>query len=682
VRHGSDSNPPNRFERLHYDFADAEPDPDGETPDPRVQYLRDPARSLIATNDSPDLGFRASINPYRGCEHACAYCMDPATPVLRANLSVTRIGELRVGDELLAFDERGSKARPRKLRSAVVEAIRWSEKPTLRITTDTASILASRDHLWLDGRSRWTRSDRLTSKTMLRRLPISTEPIASQVDAGYRRGYIAGMTLGDGTMRFEPAWTRKAAHPQGYWRVALKDGEPLERLVEYLRFFGIESAIRPFDPGPRSRTPMQKVEIRSLPKLAHLHRLARVEGASASYRRGFVAGFFDAEGHRSGSLRISRVDVGVLARVQTYALDFGFAFKLEHRIDAASTIRLLGPQNERMRFMQVFEPAIARKVRAHHGELLRTIPEPIRSIEPGSNKLLVDIQTSTRTFFAAGLCTHNCYARPTHEYLGFSAGLDFETKILVKEDAPALLRRELSSPKWEPQVIAVSGVTDAYQPIERKLGLTRRCLEVLAEVRNPVQIVTKSRLVARDADLLADLARDGCASVLLSVTTLDPAVHRAMEPRTPRPALRLAAIEALAKAGVPVGVLVAPVVPGLTDHEIPKILEAVANAGASHARYVVLRLPHGNKELVEAWLARHFPDRKEKVLNRLRALGGGKLYDPRFGRRQRGAGVFADQIEQLFATGLRQAGLATEMPALRADRFRRPRPVSPQLSLF
>lgn len=308
--------------------------------------------------------------------------------------------------------------------------------------------------------------------------------------------------------------------------------------------------------------------------------------------------------------------------------------------------------------------------------------DPARSIIATNDSPDVGFDASINPYRG---CTHACvycFARPTHEYLGFSSGLDFETKILVKENAPALLRRELASPRWKPQVLGVSGVTDAYQPIERKLGLTRRCLEVLAECRNPVTVVTKSRLVARDADVLAELARHDCASVLISVTTLDPAVHRAMEPRTPRPALRLAAIEALARAGVPVGVLVAPVVPGLTDHEIPRILEAVANAGASHAGYVVLRLPHANKELVEAWLAERFPDRKDKVLNRLRELSGGKLYDARFGHRQRGAGPFAEQIAQLFEAGLRRAALARRGPRLSTAGFRRPAGVSPQLSLF
>lgn len=683
MRHGTTANPPNRFERLHYDTAGVEPDPDGEAADPRVQYLRDPARSIIATNDSPDVGFDASINPYRGCEHACVYCLAPSTPVLLGDLAVRHLGEIQVGDRLLGFDEHGSRERPRKLRGTTVLARWWSTKPTLRIVTDTADILASPEHPWLDARGRWLRTDRLTLATRLRRLPVSSSPAPSPIDAGYRRGYVAGLSRGAGTLRFDPGW-RSARHgsPTAYWRVALKDREPLERVVEYLRHFGIDTAIRPFDPGPRCSTRMEKVEVRSIAKLERLHRIVRRERSSASFRRGFVAGFFDAEGSHRGSLRISQVDLAVLARIQSYALEFGFDFKLEHRPGVASTIRLVGPQAERLHFLQVFRPAIARKVRAIEGDRLRTVPERIRAIERGPRRSMIDIQTTTGTFFAASLGTHNCFARPTHEYLGFSSGLDFETKILVKENAPELLRRELASPRWRPQVLGVAGVTDAYQPIERKLGLTRRCLEVLAECRNPVTIVTKSRLVVRDADVLADLARAACASVLISVTTLDPAVHRAMEPRAPRPSLRLAAIEALARAGVPVGVLVAPVVPGLTDHEIPRILAAVANAGASHAGYVLLRLPHANKELVEAWLAERFPERKDKVLNRLRELSGGKLYDPRFGRRQRGAGVFADQIAQLFEAGLRRAALARSGPQLSTAGFRRPVPVSPQLSLF
>lgn len=272
-------------------------------------------------------------------------------------------------------------------------------------------------------------------------------------------------------------------------------------------------------------------------------------------------------------------------------------------------------------------------------------------------------------------CEHGCvycYARPTHEYLGFSAGLDFETKILVKEDAPALLRKELAASKWQPQVVSISGVTDPYQPIERRLGLTRRCLEVFAEFRNPVGVVTKSHLICRDRDLLAELAQHQAAAAFVSITTLDAELARRMEPRATHPAGRLAAIEELTRAGVPVGVLTAPVIPGLNGHELPAILEAAAKAGAIGAGYVLLRLPHGLGPLFEEWLRQHYPERCDKVLSRLRDVRGGDIYDPRFGSRMRGEGVLAEQIASLFALGCRRAGIERRFPTLSTSAFRRP----------
>lgn len=272
-------------------------------------------------------------------------------------------------------------------------------------------------------------------------------------------------------------------------------------------------------------------------------------------------------------------------------------------------------------------------------------------------------------------CEHGCvycYARPTHEYLGFSAGLDFETKILVKEDAPLLLRKELAAAKWQPKVVSISGVTDPYQPIERHLFLTRRCLEVFVEFRNPVGIVTKSHLVCRDLDLLAELAQHQAAAAFLSITTLDSELARRMEPRATHPAGRLAAIEELARAGVPVGVLVAPVIPGLNDHEIPAILDAAAKAGARCAGYVLLRLPHGLGPLFEQWLRQHYPERCDKVLSRLRDTRGGGIYDARFGSRMRGEGVLAEQITSLFALSCRRAGISSRFPKLSTAAFRRP----------
>ena len=280
-------------------------------------------------------------------------------------------------------------------------------------------------------------------------------------------------------------------------------------------------------------------------------------------------------------------------------------------------------------------------------------------------------------------CEHGCsycYARPTHEYLGFSAGLDFESRILVKARAPELLRRELSSPRWKPQVLAMSGVTDAYQPIERRLQLTRRCLEVLAEFRNPVVIITKNHLVTRDVEVLSELAQHQAARVFLSVTTLDGSLSRVMEPRASHPLRRLAAIEMLSQAGVPTGVLVAPVIPGLTEHELPSIIAAAAQAGAKAAGYVTLRLPHGVGPLFEQWLTQHFPDRKDKVLHRVRAMRGGQLNDPRFGSRMRGEGIFAEQIAALFTLACRKASLDGRGPALSTAAFRVPS--NSQLSLF
>src|SRR6266699_3634427 len=278
-------------------------------------------------------------------------------------------------------------------------------------------------------------------------------------------------------------------------------------------------------------------------------------------------------------------------------------------------------------------------------------------------------------------CEHGCiycYARPTHEYLGFSAGLDFESKIMVKMDAPELLRTELESPRWKPQVLVMSGVTDPYQPVEKKLRITRGCLEVLAKFKNPVAIITKNRLVTRDIDLLCELAKYNAVAVNLSVTSLDPNLQRVLEPRTSSPETRLDAIGQLRAAGIPVGVMVAPIIPGLTDHELPKILEACAKAGAQFAGYTVIRLPWAVAPLFEHWLEEHFPDRKDKVLGRIRHMRGDRLNNSQWHKRMTGEGIFAEQIASLFEVGCRRAGIS-ERPKLSTASFRR---TSQQLALF
>jgi DNA repair photolyase len=315
-------------------------------------------------------------------------------------------------------------------------------------------------------------------------------------------------------------------------------------------------------------------------------------------------------------------------------------------------------------------------------------PRPGTQYLPDASKSILATNDSPDIPFEASLnpyrgCEHGCvycYARPTHEYFGYSAGLDFETKIFVKHEAPELLRKELMSKRWVPKSISISGVTDPYQPIERKLEITRRCLEVLAEFRNPCGIVTKNRLIARDIDVLQELARYNAVLVFVSVTTLDVGLNRVMEPRTSLPQQRLDTVRALAQAGIPVGVMIAPVVPGLTDEEIPRIAKAAADAGAKHAGFIMLRLPYAVAPLFEAWLDQHYPARKDRILNRVRSMRGGNLYKSEFGSRMSGEGFHAEQIANIFKICCNKYGLNKTEIKLSTDAFRRPD--GAQLQLF
>jgi DNA repair photolyase len=679
---GTSANPPNRYEPLHVEL-DPEPldDEDREPGQPPTVFYRDASRTILAENDSPDVGFRFSLNPYRGCEHGCIYCLGPETPILYADMTWRPIGNVQVGDELVGFDEFPGPGQTRKFRKAAVEAVWWSRRPTVRLTTERTEVVTTAEHRWLQARDfRWSRTEQLAPGRQLRYLPVT---VRQAIDDDYRVGYLTGLTLGDGTFRYEPGWrSNRLGFPRASWRIALVDDEPLRRVVDYLRCFAVEAHLRPFSDATTDRRALRKVEIRSLSRLAIVHALVRAERDTPSYRRGFVAGFFDAEGHSGDVLRISQVDLSLLERVRRYAGGLGFDLQLEPRPGVASTLRLRGRLIERIRFFATCGPAIARNMDALFGREMNLDPDGVRAVERGPKADVVDIQTSTGTFLAAGLATHNCYARPTHEYLGFSAGLDFERRIMVKDNAPELLRTTFSSPRWEPQVVALSGNTDCYQPVERKLGITRRCLEVFVEFRNPVSAISKSALVARDADLYAELARHDAAQVFVSVTTLDPEIARRMEPRAARPERRLEAIAALAEAGVPVGVLIAPVIPGLNDAEIPRILEAVARAGACHAGWVLLRLPKPVDTLFDGWLAERFPEKRDRVLGRIRETRAGRISDAKFGRRMRGQGEYAEQIKALFEVAARKHGLDQPLPSLSAAAFRRPAWAGDQLRLL
>jgi DNA repair photolyase len=284
-------------------------------------------------------------------------------------------------------------------------------------------------------------------------------------------------------------------------------------------------------------------------------------------------------------------------------------------------------------------------------------------------------------------CEHGCvycYARPTHEYLGFNSGLDFETKIMVKARAPELLEAALANPRWEPAWVNMSGVTDCYQPAERRFGLTRGCLAVLARFRNPVTIVTKNSLVARDLDLLAEMARWKGAAVLVSLTTLDADLARRMEPRTVSPRQRLETVARLSEAGVPVGVNLAPIIPGLNDAEMPDLVQAATQAGACFAHYQVLRLPFSVKDLFMNWVEREFPLKKERIISRINDLRGGtgRLSDARFMTRMTGEGVWKETLDGMFALACRRAGLEGVPFELNTTEFRRPGPVQTGLPGF
>ncbi|KAA3611738.1 MAG: radical SAM protein [Planctomycetota bacterium] len=317
-------------------------------------------------------------------------------------------------------------------------------------------------------------------------------------------------------------------------------------------------------------------------------------------------------------------------------------------------------------------------------------PEPKTEFFLDQSRSIISHNQSPDVPFDASInvyrgCEHGCsycYARPYHEYLGFSLGLDFETKILIKEDAPELLRRALASKTWKPQVLGISGVTDPYQPVERRLGITRRCLQVLAEFRNPVAVITKNRLIVRDRDILADLATHQAASAMLSIPTLDPELAAKMEPRASTPAQRLKAIQELRSAGIPAGVMIAPVIPGMSEHEIPRILKAAAEAGAVQAGYTVLRLSPGVEEVFVSWLQEHFPGHEGKVLRKLEKLRDGKRHDSDFRYRMLGRGIHAQQIHALFQIGCTQTGLDKRPAPLSIRAFRRPQAGGPWLPGF
>ena len=658
-----------------------------EVPDSIATQVRpEAARSIISRNDSLDIPFEQSINPYRGCEHGCSYCISGDTPILMADGTTRPIADIRVGDAIYGTVRNGSYRRYSHTRVLA----HWSViKPAWRITLeDGTELVASADHRFLTERG-WkfmtgtqcgaARRPHLTTGNKL----IGTGAFArqSEHDEDYRTGYLCGMIRGDGLLAQYSYFRVGRGHsPQYQFRLALCDGEALSRAQEWLQRANVETDRFLFCAASAGRLAMQAIRTQARLKVQRVRELiAWPASASRSWRLGFLAGIFDAEGSYSrGILRISNTDPEIIRWISESlrALDFRFVIEHIHRdkTKPIDVVRLPGGLREHLRFFHTVDPAITRK-RDISGQAVKSEARlGVVRIEPlGGAMRLYDITTGTEDFIANGVVSHNCYARPSHAYMDLSPGIDFETKIFYKQDAGRLLEEELSARGYVPKPITIGANTDPYQPVERELKVTRSLLEVLERTRHPLSLITKGTLILRDLDLLRSLARDQLVNVFVSITSLNADLKRTLEPRAASPAARLRVVKELVAAGVPTGVLVAPIIPAVNDCEIEDIVAAVAAQGALKAGYVLLRLPHELKGIFRAWLDEHLPDRADHVMSLIRGARDGRENDPRFGSRMVGSGAWAQLLRDRFTLACRRHGLAMgRMRELSSLHFRPP----------
>jgi len=679
------SNPPNPWLSTSVEYLE-------EIPPARLEVYEDHTREILATNDSPDVGFNWSVNPYRGCLHACAYCLSGDTPILGGNGLPVPLRDLKPGDVVYGTVLKGRYRR--YVRTEVLHA--WKTvKQAYRVgLEDGTELIASADHRFLtergwkyvarDGASRpaLTKNNSLLGLGRFAGLPAQS--------ADYRTGYLCGLIRGDGHLAVHRYSRPGRAHgDQWHFRLALIDLEPLRRARSYLQEVEIETREFLFAEASPNRNRMTGIRTYARGNVERLQQLCEWPSQPAlDWSKGFLAGIFDAEGSFScGVLRISNTNPRILHETTSALERFGFDAVLEPptKGSVASNIRIRGGLREQLRFLHTVSPSIARK-RVIEGTALKSDAQlRVVSVEAlGLELPMVDITTGTGDFIANGVVSHNCYARPTHEYLGFGAGTDFDRKITVKPEAPRLLREAFERRSWKGELIAFSGVTDCYQPLEASYRLTRGCLEVCREYRNPVCIITKAPLIERDIDVLIALSKVASVSVSVSIPLWDRDHARALEPQVATPQRRMETVARLGGAGIDVGVNVAPMIPGLGDADIPAILEAAAGAGAKWAGFVFLRLPGSVAKVFEERLRKELPLRAERVLARIREARGGKLYDSRFGVRGRGEGTYAETVRNLFDSTARRVGIATGFGSEREPEstFERPGRPGRQLPLL
>jgi DNA repair photolyase len=557
--------------------------------------------------------FRWTVNPYRGCQHACTYCEVGETPILMADGRTKPLAEVRAGDEIYGTVRQGYYRRY----ALTTVLAHWSTvKPAYRVTlADGTQLISSGDHRFLTERG-WKhvtgteqgplQRPHLTVNNKLMGVGGFAEP--PKETAAYRRGYLCGMIRGDGTIGHYPNGNSYSNH----FRLALADPEGLARTASYLARVGIGCREFTFSEESATRRRMTAIctqrrdEVRTIEWL-----IGWPDNPSADWRKGFLAGIFDAEGSYSGSLRIPNTDPEIINWITSSLESFGFDFALEPRNlpKGIVYIRLRGGLREALRFFHTVDPAITRK-RSIDGVAIKSDARlRIVAIEPlGLDVPMYDITTGTGDFIANGVVSHNCFARNSHTYLDLDAGADFNTKVVVKVNAPELVRKKLAAAKWAGEHIAVGMNVDCYQRAEGRYRLMPGIIGALTEAANPFSILTKGTLILRDIELLAAAAEVTEVGLNVSAGFTDADLWRSIEPGTPAPARRLEACAALNDRGLGCGVLMGPVVPYLSDSpaQLDEVVRQAAAAGARHVSPIVLHLRPGTREWFFAWLrARH-----------------------------------------------------------------------------
>jgi DNA repair photolyase len=585
--------------------------------------------------EASKMPFRWTINPYRGCTHACVYCLAGDTRVLTTSGREKLLCELEVGEGIY-----GTRREGRYRRFVETEVLaKWSSiKPAYRVELEDGSeLIASAEHRFLTRRG-WKhvigseqgrlRRPHLTLGSRLLGPGGSTAPPSQDDD--YRRGYLCGIIRGDGALaRYSYVRPRRTSGDVYRFRLALADREALQRSSEYLAQCAVATSEFVFQHAAGSHRAITAIRNQTRGGFERITELVEwPERPSLSWVKGFLAGIFDAEGSCSqGVLRISNTDEQIIAWTLECIRRLGLHGVVERRPGAASTVRVLGGLAARMRFMLLTDPAISRK-RSIAGAALKTAaPLRVRSVEPlGEVMRMYDITTGTGDFIANGVVSHNCFARPTHTYLGFDAGRDFEREIVVKVNAPEVLRAQLARPSWGGEHVALGTNTDPYQWVEGRYKLMPGIWEALLEARNPCSILTKSPLLLRDLELMRSLAQATDFGAALSVPTLDERAWRATEPHTPHPRARLEAVAELARAGIRTGVLIAPLMPGINDspEQVRRITELATEAGAAYVTGIALHLRGEVRGVFFGWLDQHRSDLRE----RYRRLYRGGAYAP------------------------------------------------------